>query len=831
MKRFILVGIVLSLFTINVFSQPSQGNVSNFDKSALPKIGTIRGKLIEAGSNVALEYANVGVYNQRDSSVAGGALADNTGLFVISDLAPGLYYIDAKFIGYNHFQKSNIRIGKEKSDINLGTIELTPSSENLNEVKVYSQERSIVYQLDKKIIDPSQIATAANGTAVDVLANTPSVSVDIEGNVSLRGSSNFTVLIDGRPTPFTAADALQQIPASTIRNIEIITNPSAKFDPDGNSGIININTKKSKASGVSGIVNATADSYGSLTGDFLLNYKTGKFNFFVGGNKANRYGEGQGESLNKSWLTDAITGITDTITTTSKGLNERGHDSWSVKTGVDYYINDNNTLTFSTNLNGRERVSGGTNNFTESSTSGRLLNTLTKSNNNGNGKNISFNLDYKKKFEKEGHELTAFLYYETGNDVELSYFDQFKNDTILFKGQKNWENGDESEIRFKADYVYPITLKIKIEAGYQARLEKETGWNDVHWYTVADDYVPSDTSAYYNNSDFKQNIHSIYATWSNAGTKFGYQLGLRTEYTDWIISYTGAPNDFIINRWDFFPTLHLSLNLTDKQQFTTSYTRRIQRPRGYFFEPFKTWTDAYNVRQGNPGIQPEYIDSYEFGYQLQLTKGFVSTEVYHRKTNDKIEQIRSVYSENVMLQTFDNIGKDYSTGVEMMLNYKPAKWWSFNLMGNLYQYRIVGNLNGRDVDNSSTNWNARLSNTFNITKTTKLQVDGMYNSPTTSAQGSRDGFAFTNVAVRQDFFNNKLNATFSVRDVLNTAKFGFESKGTNFYSKSKFDMKSPVFSITLSYKINNFKQKKQAGDSENGGNGEMNGMDAGGGNE
>jgi outer membrane receptor protein involved in Fe transport len=821
MKRLLFTGLFLSIFFINVFSQPSQGKTSNFDRSGLPKIGTIKGTIVEAGSKVALEYTNVAVYNQRDSSIAGGVLVDNSGKFLVSDLAPGVYYLDAKFIGYEHFIKSDIRIGKDKTDIDLGTIELNPASENLAEAKVYAQDKPIVYQLDKKIIDPSQIATAANGTAVDVLANTPSVSVDIEGNVSLRGSSNFTVLIDGRPTPFSAADALQQIPASTIRNIEIITNPSAKFDPDGNSGIVNINTKKSKQKGVSGLVNATADSYGSLTGDFLLNYKSGKFNFFVGGNKANRYSEGQAENLN-------ITYGTDTITTTSSGLNDRGNNSWSAKTGFDYYLNDKNTITFTASLNGHSRENSGTNQFKESSTSGYLLNSLTKSSGTGDETNMAFNIDYKKLFKKEGHELTAFVFYESGKSDELSSFDQFLSDTLLFNGQKNWENGNDKEFRIKADYVYPITAKMKIEAGYQTRLEQENGWNDVHWYTVADNYVPSDTSRYYNNSDFKQNIHSIYATWSNTGAIFGYQLGLRTEYTDWKISYTGSPKDYMINRWDFFPSFHLSFNLSDKNQFTTSYTRRIQRPRGYFFEPFETWNDAYNVRKGNPAIQPEYIDSYEFGYQLQLTKGFISTEIYHRKTNDKIEQIRSVYSENVMLQTFDNIGKDYSTGVELMLNNKPTKWWSFNLMGNLYRYRIVGNLNGKDVDQSSNNWNARLSNTFNLGKTTKLQVDGMYNSPTTSAQGSRDGFAYTNLAVRQDLFNNKLNVTFSIRDVLNTAKFGFESKGTNFYSKSKSDMKSPVFSLTLSYKINNYKQKKQSTESENGTNSEMNGMDAGG---
>jgi outer membrane receptor protein involved in Fe transport len=827
MKRFVFTCLVVLFFTLNILAQPPQGGFSNFDRSQLPKIGIIRGKIVEEGSNVALEYANIAVYYQRDSTLAGGVLADNAGNFVVPELTPGVYYIDAKFVGYNRLRKSDIRIGREKIDVNIGTIELKPAAENLAEAKVYAQDKPIVYQIDKKVIDPAQIATATNGTAVDVLANTPSVSVDIEGNVSLRGSSNFTVLVDGRPTPFAAVDALQQIPASTIRNIEIITNPSAKFDPDGNSGIININTKKSKVAGVSGIVNATADSYGSLTGDFLLNYKTGKFNFFAGGNKANRYGQGKGESLN-------ITYGTDTITTTSVGLNEHGNDSWSAKTGFDYYINDKNTLSVTANLSGHTRVHGGTNDFQESSTSGYLLNSLTKSNDKGVETNMAFNIDYKKSFQKVGHELTAFIFYESGGGNDLSYFDQFLNDTILFNGQKNWENGKEKEFRIKADYVYPINAKMKLEAGYQTRLEQETGWNDVHWYSVADNYIPSDTSRYYTNSDFKQNIHSIYATWSNAGRIFGYQLGLRTEYTDWKISYTGATQDYLINRWDLFPTVHLSFNISEKQQLTTSYTRRIQRPRGYYFEPFKTYTDAYNVRQGNPAIQPEYIDSYEMGYQLQLINGFVSTEVYHRKTNNKIDQIRSVYSENVMLQTVDNIGKDYSTGVELMLNYKPAKWWSFNLMGNLYRYRIVGNLNGRDVDQQSNNWNARLSNTFNITKTTKLQIDGMYNSPTTSAQGHRDGFAFTNLAVRQDLFKNKLNVTFSIRDVLNTAKFGFESSGTNFYSKTKSDMKSPIFSLTLSYKINNFKQQKQRGDSENGQNGqngEMNGMDMNGGNE
>ena len=822
MKRIYLSTLFVLLFFNLALSQlpanrvPANGNPTVF------KIGTIKGKIIEKGSNVGIEYASVALYNQRDSTVAAGVMADANGIFTLTELSPGSYYLEAKFIGYSRERKSGIRISKDKFNIDLGAIELAPATENIKEVTVVSKDKPIAYEIDKKVIDPSQFPTSANGTAVDVLANTPSVSVDIEGNVSLRGSSNFTVLVDGRPTPFSAADALQQIPASTIRNIEVITNPSAKFDPDGNAGIININTKKTKQKGVSGILNVSGDTFGSLSGDFLLNYKTGKFNFFVGGNKADRKGLGNNESLN-------ITYGLDTITTKSIGENFRNFDSYTVKTGFDYYINDKNTLTLTANFDGRTRGMGGTNDYSEISTSGYSLYTLTKSNNEGVGKELAFSLDYKKTFDKAGEELTAYFQYEGGNDNEYNYYNSYLNDTALYNGQKNWEMGNSKDFRFKLDYVLPITDKLKFETGYQARIEDETGWNDVHWYSKPDDYAPSDTSRYYTNSDFSQNIHSLYATLSNSGKKFGYQLGLRTENTNWLINYSGSPNPFSINRWDFFPSLHLSFNVSEKQQLTTSYTRRIQRPRGYFFEPYMTYIDAYNVRVGNPAIKPEYIDSYELGYQLQLDKGFISTELYHRVTSDKIDQVRSVYSENVMLQTVSNIGKDYSTGVELMLNYKPTKWWMFNLMGNVYQYRMKGELYGKVIDQSSTNWNARFNNTFTITKTTKLQIDGMYNSPTTSSQGKRDGFAFTNMAVRQDFFDNKLNVTFSVRDVLNTAKFGFESTDNKtFYSKSSFDMKSPVFSLALSFKINNFKQQRKPSESENGQGGESIDMGNGG---
>ncbi len=811
MNRLFLTLLLFVVCSTGLYSQPPGY------PGSLPKIGSISGKIIEKGSSTPLEYANVAIYSSRDSSLAGGGIADKNGVFSISELAPGKYYLDAKFIGFEHTKIQDIRIGRESIKVDLGVIELVPASENLGEVNVYAQDKPIVYEIDKKIVDPAQFPTAANGTAVDILANTPSVSVDIEGNVSLRGSSNFTVLIDGRPTPFSASDALEQIPAGTIRTIEIITNPSAKFDPDGNAGIVNINLKKTKMTGITGIVNANADTYGSLSGDFLFNFKTGKFNFFIGGNKANRKHIGESEMLN-------ITYGEDTLTTTSFGVNDRGHDSKSLKAGFDFFINDYNTISVSGNINGRTNAGGGIRDYSESSTNGYSLNTLTKSNDSGESMNYSFSVDYKKTFKKKGQEFAAYVFYRSGKGEDYSYFNRYVNDTVLYNGQKNWEIGTDDDIRFKIDYVHPIKDKMKVEAGYQTRIDDSFEWNDVHWYSVEDNYEPSSSSAYYTDSDFKQYIHSLYSTFSNSGKVFGYQLGLRAEYTDRSITYSGSQEVFGIKRWDFFPTAHLSFKISDEHQLTTSYTRRIQRPRNWFLEPFMTYMDAYNVRKGNPALEAEYVDSYELGYQYQLKKGFISAEVYHRQTNNRIENVRSVYSGNVMLQTVANIGKDYATGVEFMANYNITKWWMANLMGNLYNYRLKGQLYGRDVDQSSLNWNARLSNTFIVTKTTKIQFDGMYNSPTTSAQGSRDGFAFASIAVRQDLFKNKLNITLSARDIFNTAKFGFESKGPNFYSKSKSDMKSPVISLTLSYKINNYRQQMK----KNGENGE--GMENGNGN-
>jgi outer membrane receptor protein involved in Fe transport len=811
MKKFVFMALSLLITGVSV-AQPTPNVPAAVSEMATARIGSIKGKIVESGSNAPLEYASVAIFAQQDSTLAGGAIADGKGQFTVSNLLPGAYYLEAKFVGYEGKVMQDFRISRDRSTLDIGVIELAVASESLNEINVVAQDRAVSYQIDKKVIDPSQFPTAANGTAVDILALTPSVTVDIEGNVALRGSANFSVYIDGKPTPFSAADALQQMPASQIRNIEIITNPSAKFDPDGNAGIININTKKSKFEGISGIVNAGADSNGSLNGDFLLNYRKNKLNYFVSGNLAQRVHGGHTES-------GTTTILTDTITTSSIGEGSRGQNSYSVKAGFDYFINSNNTLSFNAGVNGRNFDSGSEVDFIERSSAGYTLYNFTKGESAREGQNTALTLDYKKTFAVPGQELTAMVFFETGVDEESSFSNQYTNaqPRVFDSGIANWEAGDDRSLRLKADYVHPLAGQMKLSAGYQARIDRSSEWNDVKWYELENDQDVSPNSPYYNETEFMRDIHSAYLILADQRTAWGYQLGLRSEYTNRKLDYSGATNPYEYNLFDLFPSAHISFNLPAKQQMTVSYTRRIDRVRGHYLEPFVTYESKYSVRTGNPEIEDEYIDSYELGYQLPLGKrGFLSAEAYFRQTNNKIERVQSVYADNVMLSSVANIGADYATGVEAMVSTPLLKWWNINLMANLYDYRLEGAYNGREIDTQSFNWNARFSNTFVITPRTKIQFDGMYNSASKTVQGSREGFMFTNFAIRQDFFENKLNATLSVRDVFNTAKFEFESEGPGFKSYAKFDMNSPVVSLTLSYKFNNYKQKmNQRGNGEN----------------
>ena len=324
--------------------------------------------------------------------------------------------------------------------------------------------------------------------------------------------------------------------------------------------------------------------------------------------------------------------------------------------------------------------------------------------------------------------------------------------------------------------------------------------------------------------NYKKNEHAAYSLFSSEWENLGYQLGLRAEYTDREIELPKTNETFVIDRVDFFPSFHTSYKINTEHELMASYTRRIDRPRGWALEPFETWIDAYNVRIGNPALKPEYIDSYELAYQALLGGLVFSLENYYRVNHNKIERIRSVYEENITLSTSDNVGTDYSYGSELMFNFDPIDNWNINLMGNLYNYRIEGEIDNEAFSRESFNWNTRFNNSIKFSKSTQLQLNLMYNSPSVSAQGERTGFLMTNIALRHDLFDRMLSATLQVRDVFGTGKYEYTSEALNYYNYNYVKRESPMVMLNLRFSIN-----RQGRDRDQRG-GEQ-GMDNGGGDE
>ena len=813
-KSFSLVfflTIVVNLMSQNGQLRPGKNGQSG--QGQIPAIGQISGVVLDSISGKPVEYTTVALFRKNNKELVNGAITQKNGRFFMEKITPGRYFIKISFMGYKDKIIPDIMITKDKHIINLHKIKLQASMQILDEVVIDGSAPRIDYKIDKKVINVSKQITSISGTAVDVLENVPSVKTDIEGNVSLRGSSSFTVLIDGRPSVLDANDALQQIPASTIDNIEIITNPSAKYDPDGTAGIINIITKKNKLQGFSGIINLNTGLNKKYGGDMLINYKKRKMNIYFGADYNFRNYPGERYNERHTYAEDTI------YKTIMNGTNTRERNRWGLRTGLDYSIGQNDILGLGFRYGKRSMIGNSKSEYDEWMVPGDIHNLYQNNDESKRGGSFySITGNYQHKFKKNGHEVKLEFSYDN-RDFEDNSINELTNESgIVVDGKKNVEEGPSSRIRAKADYTLPIREKDKFEAGFQTRFsesEDHTGLYILNTNRRIYEVQPE----YSNITYYKRNIHALYTLYAGELGNFGYQGGLRGEYTFRNIESGNDSQTFGIDRWDFFPTIHLSYQLPKDHQLMTSYTRRIHRSRGWYLEPFITWADAFNVRQGNPDLLPEYIDSFELGYIKNIAKSnMVSLEGYYRITNNKVERVRSVYEENVMMSTPENVGKDYSLGLEFMFSYQLYKWWEVDLMGNFYKYKVEGILYGEDFSNNSNNWSSRFNNTFNIKKNTKIQINSMYNGPSVTAQGKTEGYYMVNAAVRQDFMDRKLSAVLQVRDIFSSAKHDFTSSGPDFYNYSEYQREAPIVTLTVGYRFNNYKPDRdpQSGGDDNG---------------
>ncbi len=780
------------------FAQQRQGNFPG---------GSISGRVFDFATKHVIEYANIVVLLSKDSSMVTGGVTDSAGRFILKIDRPGNFKVEVRFIGYNT-EVLNAEINPRSLNVDLGEISIHPSTLVLSDVVVQGDRSPVTYEIDKKVINPDQMQTVISGNAADVLANVPSVQVDIDGNVSLRGSQNFTVLIDGRPSLLDPQDALQQISASSIERIELITNPSAKYDAQGTSGIINIILKKNLSQGLNGIVNANAGMYDSYGGNFLINYQDGfKINFGLDYNQ--RYFPGDQTQNNIYFLQ------TDTSIINSVGEVNRGRTAFEGRAGIEFSLSEYDLLNIG--FRGGKRDGGMTSNlnYLQSSTLvPEVVEYLGTTDRSREGTYYSINTNYTRTFNLPGHQLLAELVFNQQNSDEFTSTSEF-DFTGQFSGKNTQEFGPESDFRWKIDYTLPISEESKFEAGYQGEIEQSDENNELYEFNPASNEYEIQPE-YTNLTKYFDDQQSLYAMYSDVFWQTNFQAGLRAEYTYRNIEVPWMNQTFNIDMIDYFPSLHASYKFSPLSTVMASYSRRINRPGGWALEPFPTWMDANNVRIGNPDLLPEFIDSYEAGVQTALGNISISTEAYFRMTTYKIEAVRTALENDVTLTTFSNVGEDYSLGAELMLIFDPLSFWNINFMGNAYNYRIEGSILDEPFSNESFNWQTRMNNSFKLWSSTQIQFNSNYTSPTVTSQGEWAGYFSSDLSIRQELISNVLAVTLQIRDLFGTTKREYTSEGTNLYNYNYFDMHTPALMFNLRYTFNNYKPKREGRGEDNG---------------
>jgi len=792
-----VAGIIISLIVISVQAQSGE------------RKWVISGRALDEQTGEAVEYANVLLYHIGDSALANHSVTATGGGFTLEHDKSGDYYLAIGSIGYVQKRIALPSFVESQKNIALGDVRLEPSKQELAEVEITGRRRQIVYKLDKRVIEASGFLSAAGGTAVDILSQTPSIRVDAEGQVTFRGSSGFKVYIDGKPSSLEGTLALEQIPADQIENIEVITVPSARNDADGTAGIINVNTKKQNIEGWSGMVNVMGSTALSRNIDFLAALRKKDIQWQVSGELSRRYRNSDFDQLKTITMPELIT------TDHSTGTRVSYSDVYTLRTGIEWYKN-NTTWTASVEGGYRDRWRGGELNYEDTYfilESNTLSTTeLFKGDDFVDLYEWQLRSDvgFNHRFAKAGHKLTGALYaLYHGNAMEYFETNLFDMAGKREQGHRAWE----FEYRFTAqanlDYVLPLTNQDdKFEAGYQFFSYTEDGDYKIDLYDPSQGkFIRHDEL--YNEYLFRRDVHAMYALLTNNWSRFSYQFGLRGEYTYRKLGNNEEWARHTWHRFGLFPSAHLALSLNKGGRTTFAYSRRITQPQLFYMEPYVVYVDYYTAQRGNPFIQPEYTNSLEWGYNRSIKENTFSGSLFFRARKDKIERVRVPYHTGVTLDSMANVGNDYASGAEMAAMIQLKKWWTFDANGSLYYYKVKNEykIDGKDAE--SWNWQLSVSNNFDVGKNTRIRLEAYYVGPSVSTQGKVDDFFYMNFTLRQQLFNRRLIAGLSVRDMLATARYNSTQKNIHVESLTKIVPQAPVFTLTLAYTFNNFKSQRR----------------------
>lgn len=797
-KELIILSLVISIIiTANLFPQnPNrQMNPNGFEP-----IGKISGSLLDAQTNQIVEYGNIVLFRASDSLMVNGTITDREGKFTLDKLQFGMYYLKVSFIGYAALMIDSIRINPKSLEVNLGKILIDEQSIELGNVVVTGQKEMLINNLDKKVINVEKDLTSTGGTAVDVVGNIPSVTVDLDGNISFRGNQNITILVDGKPSALVGAsnaDILNSIPSSSIESIELVTNPSARYDPDGTSGILNIILKKRISGGLNGSLSGNAGTGSKYNGSINLNYRMPYFNFFTAFDSRLSESDNKGSSLR----TNTFENSTSFLNQNNNGLFD--FKSNNVTAGVDYLYDDYNTFTFSYRFRKFNFDSEGIVNNTNLNSANQITSIFTRANSADRSMNSNnYTLSYRRTFDTKGQEITADIIrgissMDRDEDIEQNNF----NSDLSLVGelpilQNNLSNNSNRQWTIQSNYTNPIEGFGRIETGFKTTLKNLNSKNN---YLEFDD----NSSAWIDNPfrktdfDYEEQIYAIYGIYSNNFDKFQFQIGLRAEQANVDGNEKVTSIVFNKNYFALYPTVHLVQVLPDNQEIQLSYSRRVERPNNRRLNPYVDRTDSLNLQTGNPELDPEFVNSIEIGYSKLFDKTSLTSSFFYKLTNDAISSITILREDGVTETTWRNLAKSTSYGVELTATHPLFEWLKLNGSVSYFNTRFEG-LSAVRQDNS---WISKLNTNFLISKDFNFQINANYNSPIVTAQGRIKEVFTTDFAVKKDFMDGQLSLTLRVSDIFNSRKFDSETFGQNFFTASFRKMESRVAYLGISYRL------------------------------
>ena len=776
-------------------------------------------KVIDADSKQAMPYTTVSIYKSTDSTLIDGGITDDKGELKM-DLKAGIYTIQISFIGYK--KRSIPSVNLSKSNIDLGVISLQSDNKTLEEVNVVAQKSQMEFKLDKKVFNVGSDATMKGANASELLDNVPSVEVDVEGNVSLRGSQNVRILINGKPSGLVGAntqDALRQLQGSLIDRIEVITNPSSKYDAEGEAGIINIILKEEKKSGINGSVELRTGYPQNHGVSLNLNMRKEHFNVFLNYGIGYRESVGKGKSSQQFYLSDT------SYSTEIDRRYDRAGLSQNVMLGTDIFLNDKNTLTVSALY----RLSDENNDSKIEYKDYNVLNDLSTFSIRENMEeekdiNKELSLSYKKTFDKKGKEWSSDLKYNDGFERELGDIDEYivqgigfgEND--LIQKSKNEELADN--LILQTDFVLPLANKMKIESGLKMSIRNIDNDYNVEEKDSAGNFFTLNT--FTNRFKYDEDVYAAYFIFSKQFEKLSYQLGMRMEHSEIGTELITTNQKSKKSYTDFFPSAAFTYKLENDNSLQWSYSRRISRPNFWYLNPFYSFSDARNIRTGNPNLDPEYTNSFEVGYLKYWKKSNFYVGTYYKHSNQVFDRISLVNDTGVTVSLPVNLAQSNSYGVEGNFSTELMKNLKFSGSANLYYFESDGDYENINYSAETFSWNARMSLKYSINKLTDIQLNGMYRSPINSAQGKRKSITILNFAANREILKNKGSLTFSVQDIFNSRKWRSITEGSNFYSESEFQWRPRQFTLTFSYRFNQDKERKRpsregGGDMDEGG--------------